>query len=109
MEHAISFPALGLDFNINRVAVNLFGKDIYWYGIIICLGFVLLTYRLLKQGDLPLALAVAMFTVYAVMEHCLSPGLNMTLYLMPIALYPHAEFALTLQPKAPPKEERSLT
>ena len=26
-----------------------------------------------------------------------------------IALYPHAEFALTLQPKAPPKEERSLT
>ena len=39
MEHAISFPALGLDFNINRVAVNLFGKDIYWYGIIICLGF----------------------------------------------------------------------
>ena len=41
MEHAISFPVLGLDFNINRVAVNLFGKDIYWYGIIICLGFVL--------------------------------------------------------------------
>ena len=41
MEHAISFPALGLNFNINRVAVNLFGKDIYWYGIIICLGFVL--------------------------------------------------------------------
>lgn len=41
MEHANSFPALGLDFNINRVAVNLFGKDIYWYGIIICLGFVL--------------------------------------------------------------------
>ena len=76
---------------------------------LICLGFVLLTYRLLKQGDLPLALAAAMFTVYAVMEHCLSPGLNMTLYLMPIALYPHAEFALTLQPKAPPKEERSLT
>ena len=63
MEHAISFPALGLDFNINRVAVNLFGKDIYWYGIIICLGFVLLTYRLLKQGDLPLALAVPLFAL----------------------------------------------
>lgn len=41
MEHAISFPALGLDFQINRVAVNVFGKDIYWYGIIICIGFVL--------------------------------------------------------------------
>lgn len=76
---------------------------------LICLGFVLLTYRLLKQGDLPLALAVAMFTVYAVMEHCLSPGLNMTLYLMPIALYPNAEFVLTLQHKGPPKEERSLS
>mgnify|MGYP000120167932 FL=1 len=57
MEHAISFPALGLDFNINRVAVNLFGKDIYWYGIIICLGFVLLTYRLLKQGVKALVVA----------------------------------------------------
>lgn len=41
MEHTISFPALGLNLDINRVAVNLFGKDIYWYGIIICLGFVL--------------------------------------------------------------------
>ena len=41
MENAISFPALGLDFTINRVAVNLFGKDIYWYGIIICIGFIL--------------------------------------------------------------------
>lgn len=41
MEHAISFPAFGLDFQINRVAANVFGKDIYWYGIIICIGFVL--------------------------------------------------------------------
>lgn len=41
MEHAISFPALGLDFQINRVAATVFGKDIYWYGIIICIGFVL--------------------------------------------------------------------
>ncbi|MDO4269840.1 MAG: prolipoprotein diacylglyceryl transferase [Eubacteriales bacterium] len=41
MEHAISFPALGLNFDINRVACTVFGKNIYWYGIIICLGFVL--------------------------------------------------------------------
>lgn len=41
MEHAISFPALGLDFQINRVAATVFGKDIFWYGIIICIGFVL--------------------------------------------------------------------
>ena len=41
MEHAISFPALGLNFQINRVAATVFGKDIFWYGIIICIGFVL--------------------------------------------------------------------
>ncbi len=32
---------MGLDFNINRVAFNVFGKNIYWYGIIICAGFIL--------------------------------------------------------------------
>ena len=26
---------------MNRVAANIFGKDIYWYGIIICIGFIL--------------------------------------------------------------------
>lgn len=31
----ISFPGLGLSFDISPVAFNLFGKDIYWYGIII--------------------------------------------------------------------------
>ena len=41
MEHLISFPALGLEFTLNRVACNVFGKDIYWFGIIICVGFVL--------------------------------------------------------------------
>lgn len=35
MEHTPFCSARNLD--INRVAVNLFGKDIYWYGIIICL------------------------------------------------------------------------
>ena len=40
MEHAIAFPGLGLEFTLNRVAVNLLGKDIYWYGIIICIGFL---------------------------------------------------------------------
>lgn len=42
MEHVISFPGLGLEFTLSRVALTLFGKkDIYWYGIIICVGFVL--------------------------------------------------------------------
>lgn len=40
MEHVIEFPGLGLSFTLNRVAVNILGKDIYWYGIIICIGFL---------------------------------------------------------------------
>ena len=39
--HNIAFPELNLYFNINNVAFNLFGKDIYWYGIIIALAIVL--------------------------------------------------------------------
>ena len=49
MEHVIAFPGLGLEFTINRVAFTVFGKEIYWYGIIICVGFILaalyLTFR----------------------------------------------------------------
>lgn len=41
MINHISFPSLGLNLDISRVAFTLFGKDIYWYGIIIALGFVL--------------------------------------------------------------------
>ena len=41
MTHNISFPGLGLDFTINRVAFSVLGKEIYWYGIIICIGFLL--------------------------------------------------------------------
>ena len=41
MEHTIGFPNFGLEFTLNRVACTVFGKDIYWYGIIICVGFIL--------------------------------------------------------------------
>lgn len=41
MTNQISFPGLGLDFNINRVAFTVFGKDIFWYAIIIITGFIL--------------------------------------------------------------------
>lgn len=37
----ITFPGLGLEFTIDPVAFTLFGKDIYWYGIIIACGFLL--------------------------------------------------------------------
>ena len=37
----ISFPNLGIEINPSPVAFSVFGKDIYWYGIIIAAGFVL--------------------------------------------------------------------
>lgn len=37
----VAFPGLGLNFTINPVAFNIAGKDIYWYGIIIAVGFLL--------------------------------------------------------------------
>ncbi len=49
MEHLIEFPQLGLSFTLNRVAFNLFGKDIYWYGIIIAIGFIVASFYLSKK------------------------------------------------------------
>lgn len=34
----ITFNGLGLKFNINPIAINIFGVDIYWYGICILTG-----------------------------------------------------------------------
>ena len=39
--HTVAFPGLGLEFELDRVAVTIFGKDIYWYGVIIAFGFLL--------------------------------------------------------------------
>lgn len=41
MTNTIAFPALGLEFTINRVAFHIFQKPIYWYAIIIMTGFIL--------------------------------------------------------------------
>ena len=38
---AITFPNLGISVNPSRVAFNVLGKDIYWYGIIIAADFLL--------------------------------------------------------------------
>lgn len=41
MSTTVSFPGLGIEeFSFDRVAFSLFGKDIYWYGVIIMLGIV---------------------------------------------------------------------
>lgn len=37
----LSFPGLGLEFELNRVAFTVFGLEIYWYGVIIAIGFIL--------------------------------------------------------------------
>ena len=39
-ESYISFPKLGIVFNADNVAFSIGAKDIYWYGIIIAVGFV---------------------------------------------------------------------
>lgn len=41
MINSISFPRLGLSFDINRVAFTVFGKEIFWYALIILTGYVL--------------------------------------------------------------------
>ena len=38
---AITFPGLGISVDPSPVAFSVFGKDIYWYGIIIAAGFLL--------------------------------------------------------------------
>ena len=41
MVNTVFFPGLGLEFELNRVALILFGRNVYWYGAIIGLGFLL--------------------------------------------------------------------
>ena len=40
MTNIVSFPGLGLEFELNRVAFSVFGHNIFWYGIIIAAGFL---------------------------------------------------------------------
>ena len=41
MSTTVSFPGLGIgEFSLDRAAFEIFGKPIYWYGIIIMLGIV---------------------------------------------------------------------
>lgn len=41
MKTTVAFPGLGIgEFAMDRVAFSIFGKDIYWYGVIIMLGMV---------------------------------------------------------------------
>ncbi|MBQ0125818.1 MAG: prolipoprotein diacylglyceryl transferase [Clostridiales bacterium] len=51
----ISFPGLGIGpFEINNTAFTLFGRDVKWYGVIICIGilagFAYFAYRATQSG-----------------------------------------------------------
>lgn len=53
--HTVAFPGLGLSFEINSVAFNIFGIEVKWYGIIITTGiclalFMFYTYAKKKEG-----------------------------------------------------------
>ncbi len=48
----ITFPNLGISVDPSPVALRVFGKDIYWYGIIIAVGFVLaVVYMMHRSKD----------------------------------------------------------
>ena len=46
----VSFPGLGIEpFKMEKVAFTLFGRDVAWYGLIICVGIILaITYSVLR-------------------------------------------------------------
>ena len=39
--NTVSFPGLGLEFELNRVAFEVLGRPVYWYGVIIASGLML--------------------------------------------------------------------
>ena len=41
MSNLVTFPGLGLSFEVSRVAFRIGGMNIYWYGVLIALGIVL--------------------------------------------------------------------
>ncbi len=52
MIHTISFPGLGLEFTLNRVAftIPVLDRPVYWYGIIIASGLLLAVFLCCRWG-----------------------------------------------------------
>lgn len=50
MKNHIAFPGLGIEFDISRVAFEIFDRPIYWYAIIIASGFLLAVYYGMKRS-----------------------------------------------------------
>lgn len=52
MDYIVQFPGLGLEFTINRVAFSIGGIKVYWYGLIIAVGFSLaVIYAMLQSKN----------------------------------------------------------
>lgn len=49
MTEIVSFPGLGLEFTLNKVALSVFGFDIYWYAVIIAFGMLAAMFYMEKQ------------------------------------------------------------
>ena len=50
MTYNVSFPKLGLEMTVRRVAFSLFGLDIYWYALVITTGILLCVLNGLRLG-----------------------------------------------------------
>lgn len=51
MTFDVQFPALGLEFTVNRVAFSIGGFNIYWYGVLIAAGMVLAMLFAFSRAD----------------------------------------------------------
>ena len=49
--NVVEFPGLGLKLNVDPIAFSIFSKPIYWYGILIAIGFLLATLLAMKQSE----------------------------------------------------------
>ena len=50
LENVIEFPGLGLGFDLERVAFTIFGQPIFWYGIIVGIGFAVGAFVVTKRA-----------------------------------------------------------
>lgn len=51
MTNIVTFPKLGIEFTINRVMFSIGKIDIYWYGFIIAMGFLLAVWYVLRRCE----------------------------------------------------------
>ena len=50
MRETLSFPGLGLEFELSRVAFSIGSITVYWYGILIAAAFLAGTFYALKRS-----------------------------------------------------------